>query len=164
MMRKGLIAAALAMFVGAPAMADQAPLTDWRKDGSDAEKLENVIRATPSASRIMIEMGERYQNLYWAGKQGKWEFAEYQVEEMEALVKLLQLTRPSRAATAQDFLDEGAFEQLEEALEKKEWGAFYKAYDHMRAQCMICHARNDHAFITLPEHPATASSPVLNLE
>lgn len=164
-MKKGWILAALAaLMMMTTAVADDHKQKDWRKDGSDAEKLENVIKATPSASRIMIEMGERYQNLYWAGKQGKWEFAEYQVEEMEALVKLLQLTRPSRAATAQDFLEADAFEQLEEALEKKEWGAFYKAFDHMRAQCMICHARNDHAFITLPEHPATATSPVLNLK
>jgi len=161
-MRAGLIAGVVALMLTATAQADQAPLTDWRKDGTDAEKLENVVRAVPSASRIMIEMGERYRNLYWAGKLGYWEFAEYQVEEMESLVKLLQLTRPGRAATAADFLEEG-FEEFDEAFEKKAWEPFFQAFDHMREQCMICHGRNDHGFIILPVHPVTASSPVLNL-
>lgn len=142
--------------------ADEAPLVDWRKSGSDAEKLENVVKSVPSASRIMIEMGERYQNLYWAGKLGYWQFAEYQVEEMESLVKLLQITRPGRAATAEEFLEEG-FEAFEEAIETEAWEPFYRAFSQMREQCMICHAKNDHAFIVLPEHPVTASSPVLNL-
>lgn len=161
-MRYGMMAGVLALLFAAAVHADSAPMTDWRKDGSDAEKLENVVRAVPSASRIMIEMGERYKNLYWAGKLEHWEFAEYQVEEMQSLVKLLQLTRPARAATAQDFMDE-AFEKFDAAFEKKEWEPFYQAFDHMRDQCMICHANNDHGFVVLPTHPVTASSPVLNL-
>ncbi|HDP89510.1 MAG TPA: hypothetical protein ENN42_06080 [Thioalkalivibrio sp.] len=162
-MKKGWILAALAALMMTTAVADDHKQKDWRKDGSDTEKLENLVKAVPSTARIMIEMGERYKNLYWAARQEKWEFAEYQVEEIEALTELLQITRPSRAATAQDFLDEG-FEKFEAAFEKQEWEPFYKAFDHMRAQCVICHARNDYAFIILPEHPATATSPVLNLK
>jgi hypothetical protein len=62
----------------------------------------------------MIEMGERYKNLYWAAKLSKWEFAQYQVEEMASLLERLQLTRPKRAATAQQFPDE-AVPQMERA-------------------------------------------------
>ena len=161
-MRRKLMAAILGVAMAGTALADQAPLTDWREHGTEAEKLENVVRAVPSASRVMIELGERYKNLYWAGKLGQWQFAEYQIEEMQSLVKLLQLTRPARAATAQDFMDEG-FDGFDEALEEEDWEAFYRAFSNMRAQCMICHARNEHAFVVLPEHPATATSPVLNL-
>jgi hypothetical protein len=46
---------------------------DWRKTGSNEEKLNNVVEVIPSAADIMFQMGERYRNLYWAGKQGKYE-------------------------------------------------------------------------------------------
>lgn len=44
---------------------------DWRKTGSDEEKLDNVVQVIPSTADIMFQMGERYRNLHWAGKQGK---------------------------------------------------------------------------------------------
>ena len=93
---------------------------DWRKTGSAEEKLENVVQVIPSAADIMFQMGERYRNLYWAGKQGKGEFAQYQSEEMQRLVKNLMLTRPNRAATAQTFLAD-AFEGYEQAIQQKDW-------------------------------------------
>lgn len=158
---RNYLATALLAFT-ASAGADSIEWEDWRKKGTDAEKLENVVKSVPSASRIMIEMGERYKNLYWAGKLGYWQFAEYQVEEMESLVKLLQLTRPERAATAEEFLEEG-FDDFSDAIEKAEWKPFYQAFSKMREACMVCHVQNDHAFIVLPEHPVTATSPVLNL-
>lgn len=37
---------------------------DWRKTGSDKEKLDNVVKVIPSAADIMFQMGERYRNLY----------------------------------------------------------------------------------------------------
>lgn len=135
---------------------------DWRTQGSDAQKLENLVRAVPSTSRLMLQMGERYQNLYWAAKLDKWAFADYQIEEIEELVKLLQITRPKRAETAQVFLD-NAIAPLEKALRTRNWDAFYKGFAGLRAQCMSCHVKNKHAFIILPEHPKCASSPVLNL-
>ena len=92
----------LLVFAGAAVNA-----ADWRKTGSDAEKLQNLVAAVPGTSHWMFEMGERYKNLYWAVKQGKWEFANYQLEEIEKLVQMVQLTRPKLAETAQQFLDDG---------------------------------------------------------
>lgn len=147
---------------GAVADEDKGAKNDWRKSGSDKKKLEQLVKTVPSTSRIMLQMGERYKNLYWAAKLGKWEFAEYQLEEMEDLIELLQITRPERAATAEVFLEQG-LEPLEKALSQRRWESFYKGFSHMGEQCMKCHADNDHAFITLPTDPKTAASPVLNL-
>jgi hypothetical protein len=103
----------------------------------------------------MIEVGERYQDLYWAARLGKWAFAEYQLEEIESLVELLQTTRPGRAATAQVFLDQG-LSGFEAAFEKQDADAFDRAFANLHSQCMACHVANDHAFIELPEQPVTA--------
>lgn len=154
----------LALALAAPLAAASEPVSpdDWRNSGTPEEKLERVVASMPSTSRIMIEIGERYRTLYWAGKLGQWEFAQYQTEEMQKLVELLQTTRPNRAASAQDFLDK-AFAGYPEAIARQDWELFQKAFHAMRGECLICHGKNEHPFITLPEHPASASSPVLNL-
>ena len=138
--------------------ADTAP--DWRQTATTNDKVKNLTEVMPGASTLMLQMGDRYRNMYWAGKLGKWEFAEYQLEEIEEIVKTLMITRPARAATAQDFLDTG-LQSFPEAFKKKDWKTFKTAFEKMHAQCMTCHARNDHEFITLPKVPTMGNSLVL---
>jgi hypothetical protein len=162
-MRTGIQASLLtvALLLGAVALADDDD-GDWRKGASLEDKVEQLIKTMPSTANIMIEMGERYRDLYWAAKLGKWEFAEYQLEEIESLVELLQITRPGRAATAQRFLDQG-LEGFEPVFKEQDWNAFQRAFKHLHDQCMACHVANDHAFIVVPIEPATANSVILNL-
>lgn len=135
---------------------------DWRKQGSADQKINKLVKVIPGASEIMLQVGERYKNMYWAAKQGKWEFAGYQAEELESLIKKLQITRPKRANTAGEFLS-SVYPDIEKATTGRSWKTFESAFDSMRKQCMICHVKNDHAFIKL-EKPKTASSPVLNMD
>lgn len=144
--------------VSTTAMAEE--YEDWRKSATQEEKIENMVKVLPGASVVMLQMGERYKNLYWAAKKGKWEFAEYQMEEMDDLINTLIITRPKRAKTAKIFM-ESAFSQFEPTIENKSWPEFRAAFEHMRQQCMACHTANDHAFIVLPKKPPMGSSPVL---
>lgn len=135
---------------------------DWRSRGSSEDTIEQILKTLPSTAQVMIEVGERYQNLYWAARLGQWEFAEYQAEELVSLIELLQISRPERAATAQVFLAH-AMGEFDAAFEKKDWAAFQHAFRTLRAQCIVCHEHNDHGFIVPPEQPATAPSVILNL-
>ena len=134
---------------------------DWRKTGSNEEKLNNIVEVIPSAADIMFQMGERYRNLYWAGKQGKWEFAQYQTEEMQRLVKTLIITSPKRADTAKVFLRD-AFDGYGKAIKNKDWGKFQNAFESMRQRCMACHIQNEHAYVVLNKQPMKGNSPVLD--
>ena len=162
-LKKSLIALSLVL---APlyAVADEGDEIrggDWRKKATTAGKVENLVKVVPGAADIMIVVGERYKNLYWAAKQGKWAFAEYQAEELKDLIEKLQITRPKRAATAQEFLD-AVFPDIIQASGSGDWKRFSSSFDRMRKRCLQCHAKNDHAFIVL-ETPKTAGSPVLNM-
>ena len=137
-------------------------LADWRKEGSADTQLANLVGLVPGTSHWMFEIGERYKNLYWAAKLDHWDFAQYQVEEIEKLVQIVQLARPKRADTAQEFLNNG-IPAIQTGVESKNWETFQQTFGEMQQSCMVCHAKNDHAFITLPSQPKTASSPVLNL-
>ena len=165
-MRKGMQAGVLMLGVlcAGAVVADSGKEgdRDWRKQASLEDKVGQLIKALPSTANIMIEMGERYQDLYWAAKQGKWEFAEYQLEEIESLVELLQITRPGRAATARDFLDRG-LRGFEPAFEAQDWKAFQGAFRNLHEQCMACHVDNDHGFIVVPPKPVRSNSLILNM-
>jgi len=156
--RAGLLA--LLFTLSSVAMAEQGE--DWRHSASTEAKVEQILKTLPSTAHVMIEVGERYQNLYWAGKLGQWEFAQYQMEEIVKLVELLQISAPKRAATAQVFLEQATGE-FDAAFKKKDWGTFLHAFRTLRAQCILCHNNNDHGFIVPPEHPVTANSVILNL-
>lgn len=140
----------------------QADTTDWRTSGTSEEQRTNLVKLIPGTAHWMVEMGARYQNLYWAIQQERWEFAQYQVEEMESLIKTVILARPKRAATAEHFL-ETAIEPLERALAGRDSKRSNSAFLLLRNECIACHHQNDHGFIVLPVTPAWAPSPVLNL-
>lgn len=156
-MMKGSLLGLLAFSVAGSVIASQGADREVQ-DGTQMAELEAVL---PSTSEIMLQMGERYKNLYWAAKRGRWEFAAYQAEEMEELVEKLAIVRPKRAQTGKAFLAR-VYPALPKAIETREWRRFEIAFGQMRAQCVHCHAQNGHAFIDLPI-PQTASSPVLNL-
>ena len=155
--------AMLALPAVVPADEDDTHGDDWRHRAPAEEKIERLVKVMPGTSNLMLQMGERYRNLYWAARLGQWEFAAYQAEEMESLIRTLTVTRPGKRETAEHFLEK-AFPMIEEAAASRDWNRFQKGFLKLREACMECHARNDHAFIVLPKNPKTASSPVLNLD
>jgi hypothetical protein len=100
---------------------------DWRKSAPIEEKVERLVEVMPGASNLMLEMGDRYRNLYWAARQGKWDFAAYQAEEIEQLIETLKITRPKRAATAAEF-QARAYPRILDAAKSGDWPVFEKAY------------------------------------
>lgn len=135
---------------------------DWRNTASTAKKVDKLVEVMPATGNIMIEMGERYKNLYWAAKLGQWEFATYQAEEMEELIDKLKITRPELLKTANEFL-RNSYPRLPQAIQTGDWDKFSVMFETLRSECMACHSKNAHGFIVLPI-PQRASSPVLNME
>ena len=148
----------VSLSISLPTMA--ASFTDWRKTGSDQEKLMHLVKSVSGTSVHMLQVGERYRNLYWAGKLKKWQFANYQIEEIQELLKIVGITRPKRKTSADKFLDK-AFSLFPKALNDKNQQLFFKAFQNMRNECLHCHAINKHSFITLPAVPKKSNSLVL---
>ena len=133
---------------------------DWRKTASDAEKLANLVELVPGTAIWMQQIGYRYADLYHAAKQGKWDFAIYQAEEIEKLAEVVELARPKRAATMREFRA-AVFPALHDTVAQRDWSTFEPAFRQLAGECMSCHVKNDHGFIVLPTPPKTPHSPVL---
>ena len=166
-MYKTLLIVLLSLTLFAPAAFASGPgesgyHTTWQTSETTEESVQRLWAAQPSVGELMLSLGLRYQNLYWAAKQGQWEFAEYQTEEMHEALETIPAREPELAETLEVFL-EAAYPDIQEAAASKDWDRFSASFDRLRENCMACHSANDHGFIRLPI-PKHATSPVLNME
>lgn len=83
------------------------------------------------------------------------------MEEIIGLIKTLTITRPKRKTTATDFMNKG-FNEMEDAIKNKNWAQFERSFFRMRQECIICHNKNEHAFIIPQEVPSKGGSPALD--
>ncbi|MBI4622980.1 MAG: hypothetical protein HY736_07095 [Verrucomicrobia bacterium] len=143
---------------GKPAPASkQPPQGNWIRGDTD-EKFALVAKHLRGFDMTMFETGHRYIDLYWAGKDGNWEFAAYQLDKILQTVELGIERRPPRGASAQPFL-KTAVPQLKEAIVAKDGALFEQRFTALTAHCNACHAMEKMAFVRV-KIPETRVSPV----
>jgi hypothetical protein len=87
----------------------------------------------------MIEIGYRYQELWWAGADENWAYATYQADKIELSLKNALERRPKRRASAEEiFLP--ALAEMRRAVERRERAGFESAFGGLTAACNSCHA------------------------
>lgn len=139
-------------------------MADWRKDAGTEEQVDNLVALQPGTSHWMLDVSERYRNLYWAAKLDQWQFAAYQADKIHGLLdETVPTARPKRAKTAARFVDT-VFPDLTEAVESRKWSRFEQAFERMRGACVACHTANDYGYIVPTRVPARGSSPALHYE
>lgn len=116
---------------------DQTLESEWLGK-SPQEMINTAEEQFQGFSRSMVEIGYRYQELYWSGADQNWEYAEYQREHIEeALVQGL-VRRPERAQSSGQFLT-FVLPHMEEVIEREDADAFSEAFNLMTVQCNTCH-------------------------
>jgi hypothetical protein len=71
----------------------------------------------------MVEIGYRYQELYWAGVDSNWEYADYQVKRIDLALENALERRPKRRASA-DTLFVTTLNEVKQAIASRERAAF----------------------------------------
>lgn len=124
----------------------------WLK-GSPDEKFEEIAHQLGGFSRTMVEVGYRYSELYWAGMDENWKYADHQIEHIiEAMEDGLK-RRPVRAESSQDFM-EVAIPEMEKIIEMEDKELFLKGFQAFTSACNACHAKEGESFImvAIPEN------------
>jgi hypothetical protein len=116
--------------------------------GDIQQKFETIARQFAGFGKTMWETDYRYQELYWAGKDLNWEYAEHQIEELEETLEHGLERRPVRAASAQQFLT-SALPELEKAVIARDPELFEKRFLNLMNTCNSCHALEEMPFITV---------------
>src|SRR5690554_7910910 len=89
-------------------------------------------------SQAMTEIAYRYQELYWAGQDENWEFADYQLEHIDEALEAGLVRRPESGKAAGHFIT-FSIPQMEGAIESEGLETFNQTFEQLRIDCRKCH-------------------------
>jgi hypothetical protein len=114
---------------------------------ADLQKQIDEIKGTiPKFAIPMREVGDRFQNMYFAAKQGNWGLAAYMSKYMDGAMKPASLTKPDEYKLWKSFYN-NEFAPVNKAIEAQNWKAFEKEYTSVIGTCNTCHAGLGYGFI-----------------
>jgi cytochrome c556 len=140
-----------------PPAANVPPEAQWLLAGSNDERFARVAKQLRGFDVAMVEVGYRYEALYWAGKDANWGFADYQAKKIRTAIENGLERRPKRAPSAKMF--DGPLAATEKAITASDAAAFASAFDTLTATCNACHQAERVPFITIAP-PTVRASPV----
>ena len=76
--------------------------------GTENQKINIIEKQFRGFDMAMIETGYRYQELYWAGQDQNWEYANYQLKKIKVAIENGLQRRPKRAKSAEYFISSPA--------------------------------------------------------
>jgi hypothetical protein len=133
--------------------------TTWLK-GSTGDQMAAVEKQFRGLDVAMVEIGYRFGELYWAGQDRNWEYAQYQADKVKLALELSLERRPKRAASAQPFLTED-LPAVVAAINAKDAGRYQAALEQLRTACARCHVAESVPFFTaqFPERRVSVIRP-----
>lgn len=112
---------------------------------TDDERFERLAKHLRGFDVAMVEVGYRYGELYWAGHDRNWEYAEYQLGKIETAVANGIERRPARADSARMLA--GAIEPVRVTVRARDPAAFDTAFGRLTVTCHACHQAERVPFI-----------------
>lgn len=117
----------------------------WLK-GDQQHFVEEIEEQFGGFSAAMTEVAYRYEELYWAGMDGNWAYADYQLEHIEEAIEAGVTRRPDRGLNAGLFLKSDQ-QKMQRIIDEKDMDGFQSAFNAYRQACIACHEREDVSFI-----------------
>lgn len=129
----------------------------WLK-GSSSEKFETIAGQLRGFDVAMVEVGYRYQELYWAGQDENWDYANYQLEKIEVAIKNGFERRPKRAESGRHFLN-SVLPEMTNTIKSRDTVEFNKFFIMLTSNCNSCHTMEKVPFFTV-KIPEERQSPI----
>jgi hypothetical protein len=111
-----------------------------------AAELNDVIGALPKFAIPMREVGDRFQDMYFAAKGGNWGLAFYMAKYMNGALNPAKITKPDEYPLWASFYTD-KFAPVNKAIVAKDLAAFEKEYTAVIKECNACHAAMGYGFI-----------------
>ena len=126
------------------------------QDGKDLQTQINEVRgALPKFAIPMREVGDRFQNMYYAAKGGNWALAAYMSKYMNGAMNPAMVTKPDEYKVWKGFY-EGSFAPVNKSIQAKDVKAFETAYTGVIKDCNGCHESMGYGFIKVARLKAPA--------
>ncbi len=113
----------------------------------DVQKQIDEIRgALPKFAIPMREVGDRFQNMYFAAQGGNWGLAAYMSKYMNGAMNPAKVTKPKEYEDWKSFY-ETTFAPVNKAIMAQDIKAFTKEYNAVIKSCNACHEAMGYGFI-----------------
>ena len=148
MLGKLAVAAGMLALGASAAMADEAAMQ---------KQIDEVRGALPKFAIPMREVGDRFQNMYFAARDGNWALAAYMSKYMNGSMNPASVTKPAEYRVWKGFYD-NTFATVNKAIQAKDFKAFETAYVAVINDCNACHQGMGYGFIKVARLKAPADS------
>ena len=145
------------IFIAACTQKQEAVQGEWIT-GTEQEKINTIEKQFRGFDNSMVETGYRYQELYWAGQDENWEYADYQLEKIKIAIENGLQRRPKRAKSAEHFLTY-VLPEMNKAVQSKDTSVFNKNFQMFTTNCNSCHAKEKVVFFNV-QIPTKRQSPI----
>ena len=152
-LRYTLVAFSMALL--GPALAQTPPAAGPAPDLQ--QQITEVKSALPKFAIPMREVGDRFQNMYFAAQGGNWALASYMSKYMNGAMTPAKVTKPAEYKTWASFYS-STWQPVEKAINAKDIKAFDKAYKEAVVSCNACHQAMGYGFIEVTRLKAPADA------
>ena len=131
--------------------------------GADPEtqaQLDALKAAIPKFAIPMREVGDRFQNMYFAANSGNWALAAYMSKYMNGAMNPAALTKAAEYKVWKGFYDD-TFTPVNKAIQAKDLKAFEAAYMAVINDCNACHQGMGYGFIKVAKMKTPADNGIL---
>jgi hypothetical protein len=104
-----------------------------------AARWDAVARHLRGLDVAMVEIGYRYGELYWGGRDRNWSYADYQVQKIRLALENALERRPKRRASTESTFTP-VLDEVARVVEAHDAARFGETFDRMTAACNACHA------------------------
>jgi hypothetical protein len=126
--------------------AANAAETEMPKQDDMQKQIDAIKAAIPKFAIPMREVGDRFQNMYFAAKGGNWGLAAYMSKYMNGAMNPARLTKPAEYPAWENFY-KNTFDPVNKAIMAQDFKAFEKEYIAVIMSCNDCHAGMGYGFI-----------------
>lgn len=123
------------------------PEAAWLLEGGPDERFARVARHLRGLDVAMMEIGYRYRELAWAGREVNFDYAAYQLGKIETALALAVERRPKRKASAEVMAAAAA--PVRQAITAKDGPAFATAFEGFTRACNACHRAEQVPFMVV---------------
>jgi len=115
--------------------------------GGDMQKqIDGIMGGLPKFAVPMREVGDRFQNMYFAAEGGNWGLASYMSKYMFKAMNPAKVTKPNEYPDWVSFYNDD-FAAVNKAIAAEDITAFKKEYTAAISSCNDCHAGMGYGFI-----------------
>jgi len=121
-------------------------LVETNTTQAQIKKIQKQFRGFDMA---MVEVGQRFNTLYFAIKDKNYDLANYQFDKIKKTIENGIERRPARKANSKAMFLDTQYISMKKALESKDEKLIAKEYENTKAVCNSCHKAEKVPFINV---------------